>query len=171
MQENRNVIYVFFFGNCKSIEVLSRRAWIRVVLSRLSMNHSDPLSTYRRTDKSLKSSTGHVTCDGIMETTWVKCRKLVKIVKKKNRVEVILCSFLLALIPMCYCVNVFHILPRIHQLRSARYFIHAIPLTFVAFNLLANFVAVVLIDSSVVGRLVILPEHTSKGIATRGPRA
>lgn len=101
-----------------------------------------------------------------MEIIRVKCRKLLKTIEKKSRAEATLCLFLLAIIPVLYCVDVFHILPHFHQPHSLLYCVHVIPLTFVAFNLLANFVAVVLIDSSVVGRLLVLPEHASKGIYT-----
>lgn len=105
-----------------------------------------------------------MTRDGTMEVVRVKCRKLLKTIEKKSRAEATLCLFLLVIIPVLYCVDVFHILPHFHQPHSVLYYVHVVPLTFVAFNLLANFVAVALIDSSVVGRLLVLPERASKGI-------
>lgn len=70
---------------------------------------------------------------------------------------------LLVLIPAYYCVDAFHILPYMHQLQSVWYLTHLLPLTFVVFNLLTNFVAVIVADSSVIGRLLV-SEYSSKGM-------
>jgi len=92
--------------------------------------------------------------------------KFLKTVRKKSFTELILCLFLLVLIPAYYFVDVFHILPCMYRLPSGSiwYLTHVLPLTFMVFNLLTNFVAVMYADSSVIGRLLTVSEYTSKGI-------
>lgn len=90
--------------------------------------------------------------------------RFIKTIRKKSYTEMILCSFLLVLISAYYCVDVFHILPYMYRLSSTWYLMHALPLTFVVFNLLTNFMAVIYADSSVIGRMLTLSEFTSKGI-------
>jgi len=92
--------------------------------------------------------------------------KFLKTVRRKSFTELILCLFLLVLIPAYYFVDVFHILPCMYRLPSGSiwYLTHVLPLTFMVFNLLTNFVAVMYADSSVIGRLLTVSEYTSKGI-------
>lgn len=90
--------------------------------------------------------------------------RFMKTVRKKSCTEMILCSLLLVLIPAYYCVDVFHILPYMYRLSSTWYLTHVLPLTFVVFNLLTNFIAVLYTDSSAIGRTLNLAEFTSKGI-------
>jgi len=92
--------------------------------------------------------------------------KFLKTVRKKSFTELILCLFLLVLIPAYYLVDVFHILPCMYRLPSGTiwYVTHVLPLTFMVFNLLTNFVAVMYADSSVIGRLLTVTEYTPKGI-------
>lgn len=92
--------------------------------------------------------------------------KFLKTVRKKSFTELILCLFLLVLIPAYYFVDVFHILPCMYRLPSGSiwYLTHVLPLTFMVFNLLTNFVAVMYADSSVIGRLLTVSEYTPKGI-------
>lgn len=92
--------------------------------------------------------------------------KFLKTVRKKSFTELILCLFLLVLIPAYYFVDVFHILPCMYRLPSGSiwYLTHVVPLTFMVFNLLTNFIAVMYADSSVIGRLLTVSEYTPKGI-------
>lgn len=92
--------------------------------------------------------------------------RFMKTVGKKSFTEIILCTLLLVLIPAYYCVDVFHILPYMYQLSSTWYLTHVLPLTFVVFNLLTNFIAVLYADSSIIGRMLNLAEFKSKGIYT-----
>ncbi|CAH1715261.1 unnamed protein product [Aphis gossypii] len=88
--------------------------------------------------------------------------KFLNTVRKKSFTEIILCLFFLVLILAYYCVNVFHILPCMYQLPSVLYLTHMLSLTFMVFNLLANFLAVMYADSSVIGRLLTISKYTSK---------
>ncbi|XP_025198690.1 probable palmitoyltransferase ZDHHC24 isoform X2 [Melanaphis sacchari] len=85
-------------------------------------------------------------------------------IRKKNFTEIIMCLFLLVLIFVYYCVDIFHILPCMYRLPSVLYLTHMLSLTFVVFNLLTNFLAVMYADSSVIGRLLTVSEYTSKDI-------
>lgn len=98
-----------------------------------------------------------------MEAASEKWRSFLRNVRKKSCVEMILCLFLLVSITAYYCVDIFHILPHVYRLPSLRYLTHVLPLSFVVFNVLANFLAVVFVDSSVVGRLLTVSEYTTKG--------
>ncbi|XP_060838091.1 probable palmitoyltransferase ZDHHC24 isoform X1 [Rhopalosiphum padi] len=88
--------------------------------------------------------------------------KFLKTVRKKSFSELVLCLFLLVLICVYYCVDVFYILPCMYRLPSVLYLTHLLSLTFVVFNLLTNFLAIMYADSSVIGRLLTTSEFTSK---------
>lgn len=99
-----------------------------------------------------------------MKGTSEKWRRFLRYVQKKRCVEMMLCLFLLVSIAAHYCIDVLHILPHVYRQLPFRYLIHVLPLTFVVFNVLANFLAVVFIDSSVIGRLLTVSEYSLKGM-------
>lgn len=86
---------------------------------------------------------------------------------RKGPAEMALLAFLPLSVLAYYYANVVHVLPRLCRPPSVGYAAHVLPLTFVVFNALANFVAVARVDSSVVGRrrllLLLLSERASKG--------
>jgi len=89
---------------------------------------------------------------------------LTRTFRKNNCAQIMLCSFLLVLIPVYYCVTIFHILPCIYRSPSVWYLTHVLLLTFVVFNLVTNFIVLMYTDSSVINQMHILSKHTLKGI-------
>lgn len=89
--------------------------------------------------------------------------RFVKTIRKKSYAEIILCLILLILIIMYYCIDLFHILPFIYRLSSFWYLMHVLLLSFITFNILINFVAVIYVDSSILDRYITLPNYSSKG--------
>lgn len=94
-----------------------------------------------------------------MDTCW----RFVETVRKKNYIDISLFLLFLVLIAVCFFVDVFHILPYIYRQPTAVWWMMTLlPLTFVVFNLMANFIAIIFADSSILGRS--LPLSTSAGI-------
>lgn len=97
-----------------------------------------------------------------MENLDKLCR-FIKVNRKKSFLEIILCSILLMLMTVNYCVIVFNILPYMYRLLSIWYLMHVLPLSFIVFNIFTNFFAVIYVDSSIIRQSLTMSKHPSKG--------
>lgn len=88
-----------------------------------------------------------------------RCLRFINIVRKKKLTDVSLFLLLSVSIAVYSYVNIFYILPYMYQQLLSVWWmmVHVLPMAFVFFNLIANFIAIIHADSSILGRLLPLP--------------